>query len=122
MSRMKIRHAARVQLSVYPSVSGLTFATPQIVTVHNDHTVKVCDVGWLRVCGTTAGSDSVGAAPPQIWDVTTPDDFPIANLTEHQEEVVAVDWNGIDKSLFVTGSWDNTAKVCLSCVVMAVLA
>ena len=120
---MKIRHAARMQLSVYPSVSGLTFATPQIVTVHNDHTVKVCDVGWLRVCGTTAGSDSVGAAPPQIWDVTTPDDFPIANLTEHQEEVVAVDWNGIDKSLFVTGSWDNTAKVHLSSAgVMAVLA
>ena len=58
----------------------------QLVTVHNDHSVKV-------------------------WDLTTPDDFPIANLREHREEVVAVHWNLVDKRLFLTGSWDSTAKV-----------
>lgn len=43
--------------------------------------------------------------------VTTDKDHPIRNWTEHQREVFSVDWNNIQKELFMSCSWDGNVKI-----------
>ncbi|OQS06897.1 peroxisomal targeting signal 2 receptor, partial [Thraustotheca clavata] len=47
----------------------------------------------------------------KLWDVTTPDDFPIQTYAEHSMEVSSVNWNMMDRQHFVSGSWDTTLKL-----------
>ncbi len=47
----------------------------------------------------------------KLWDLMTTDEFPIAHWHEHQAEAASVDWNLVDKTTFVSASWDGSIKV-----------
>jgi peroxin-7 len=40
------------------------------------------------------------------------DDFPIAMWGEHREEASSVDWNLVEKTTFLSSSWDGSIRVC----------
>ncbi|KAL3690420.1 hypothetical protein R1sor_016729 [Riccia sorocarpa] len=48
----------------------------------------------------------------KVWDVAAPPMAnPIRSLEEHTHEVYSVDWNGIRKDCFLSGSWDDTIRL-----------
>ncbi|GMK58744.1 hypothetical protein CspeluHIS016_0601860 [Cutaneotrichosporon spelunceum] len=69
----------------------------------------VYDVAWneahenqvLAVCG----NGSI-----RLFDITL-QGLPVAAWHEHTAEVVSADWSNIEKTQFVTASWDGSAKV-----------
>lgn len=46
----------------------------------------------------------------KLFDMAVPQ-FPVMNFKEHTREVFSVNWNMVDKSTFVSSSWDGTIKV-----------
>lgn len=48
----------------------------------------------------------------KIWDIAAPAQAnPLRSLHEHQREVCSLSWNNINKSRFLSSSWDDTAKL-----------
>merc|ERR1712093_281740 len=47
----------------------------------------------------------------KMWDTTQRSGRPVKACAEHEREVHSVDWNVVRKDVFVSGSWDNTAKL-----------
>ncbi|WVF66550.1 hypothetical protein IAT40_001290 [Kwoniella sp. CBS 6097] len=47
----------------------------------------------------------------RMFDMTLEDTLPVMTWHEHVGEVASVDWNNIDKALFVSGSWDGSIKL-----------
>lgn len=69
----------------------------------------VFDLAWSeihenQVIGAT-GDGSI-----KLFDLTVPS-FPVMNFKEHSKEVFSVNWNLVDKTNFVSSSWDGTIKV-----------
>ncbi|OCF38310.1 hypothetical protein I317_07924 [Kwoniella heveanensis CBS 569] len=54
---------------------------------------------------------SCGDGSMRMFDMTIEDTLPVLTWHEHVGEVVSVDWNNIDKALFVSGSWDGSIKL-----------
>ena len=54
---------------------------------------------------------SCGDGSIKFWDTSIPHGRPIQSIAAHQKEVYSVSWNPIAKDLFVSGSWDLTAKL-----------
>lgn len=67
------------------------------------------DVAWSEIhenqLVTGCGDGSI-----KLWDTTLPD-YPVRNYREHTKEVFSVNWNLVDKQLFLSSSWDNTVKL-----------
>ena len=67
------------------------------------------DLAWSEVhenqCVVASGDGLI-----KLFD-TTVAQFPIMQWREHQREVFLVNWNLVDKTNFVTGSWDGTIKI-----------
>ncbi|RHY59350.1 hypothetical protein DYB38_000525 [Aphanomyces astaci] len=47
----------------------------------------------------------------KLFDVTTSDNFPIQSFAEHTNEVSGVNWGLVDRTSFVSASWDHTIKL-----------
>ncbi|WVQ94164.1 hypothetical protein IAU59_001242 [Kwoniella sp. CBS 9459] len=47
----------------------------------------------------------------RMFDTGVKDTLPVMTWHEHVGEVASIDWNNIDKSLFVSGSWDGAIKI-----------
>ena len=47
----------------------------------------------------------------KLFDTTLEGGFPIANWGEHKREVFCLSWNLVDKSGFVSSSWDGDVKL-----------
>lgn len=67
------------------------------------------DVAWSEINGNQAAVAS-GDGSIKLFD-TTVGNFPVMNWKEHHKEVFLVNWNLVDKTNFVTASWDGTIKV-----------
>ncbi|KAJ3358722.1 peroxisomal targeting signal 2 receptor [Kappamyces sp. JEL0680] len=69
----------------------------------------IFDLAWSEIheaqLATGGGDGSV-----KIFDITLPD-FPLRSFHEHSKEVYSVDWNLVEKSLFLSSSWDLTCKL-----------
>jgi len=104
----------------------LTGAGSQLVTAHNDATIRVLVVSASSSCAvglTFSASSGVGHHSsrwvPHRHISRTQGRGTFSSLCsrvgrgadESVAQAVSVDWNCVDKSLFVSGSWDNTAKV-----------
>lgn len=67
------------------------------------------DVSWSEMhenhCVVASGDGSV-----KIFDIQV-GKFPIMQMKEHTKEVFCVNWNMVDKSQFVSSSWDGLVKV-----------
>lgn len=69
-----------------------------------------CGVAWSETHENqlvTAGGDGT----VRLFDVTTPQPFPIQVFKEHTQEVFSVNWSLTDKVTFCSASWDGTIKV-----------
>lgn len=49
----------------------------------------------------------------QLWDVRSNDAFPIFQWNGHSQEVSSVEWNVVNKHVFISSSWDGSAKVSI---------
>ncbi|KAH3686391.1 hypothetical protein WICPIJ_002644 [Wickerhamomyces pijperi] len=47
----------------------------------------------------------------KMFDIGVKSPFPIMQWKEHQREVYCVNWNLVDKSQFLSTSWDGTVKI-----------
>lgn len=52
-----------------------------------------------------------GDGTVRIFDIHSPDNYPVRIYNEHEVEVSSVAWNGINKRLFASGSWDNLIRI-----------
>ncbi|WVQ82879.1 hypothetical protein IAT38_005015 [Cryptococcus sp. DSM 104549] len=46
----------------------------------------------------------------KMFDITL-EGLPVQAWHEHSAEIMSIDWNNLQKDLFVTGSWDQTVKI-----------
>ncbi|MBW0555790.1 hypothetical protein O181_095505 [Austropuccinia psidii MF-1] len=67
------------------------------------------DVAWSEVhenqLATASGDGSI-----KLWDIML-NEFPVQSWHEHKREVFSLDWNNLKKDLFVSSSWDHSAKI-----------
>lgn len=67
------------------------------------------DIAWSEIhenqCAVASGDGSI-----KLFDLKVPN-FPVMNWKEHTREVFAVNWNLVDKTNFVSASWDGSIKV-----------
>lgn len=67
------------------------------------------DLAWSEIhenqCVVASGDGLI-----KLFDRMVPQ-FPIMQWNEHQREVFSVNWNLVDKTNFVTSSWDGSIKV-----------
>lgn len=70
----------------------------------------VYDVAWNESNQNQIVTADAGGSV-RLFDITATDPFPIALWKEHETEVSSVAWNYVDKSTFVSASWDRTIKV-----------
>lgn len=67
------------------------------------------DVAWSEVHENQLAAAS-GDGSVKLFDLTV-GQFPVMNYKEHVREVFSVNWNLVDKTSFVTLSWDGTIKI-----------
>lgn len=70
----------------------------------------IFDVAWNELNENQVVTSSADGSV-KLWDLHSPDAFPIARCSEHAQECVSVDWNLVDKRTFLTASWDHTVKL-----------
>lgn len=67
------------------------------------------DLSWSE-CHENQIVTGGGDGSIKLWDVTL-EDYPIQSFQEHTKEVYSVDWNCIEKKLFISASWDLSIKL-----------
>lgn len=67
------------------------------------------DVAWSEIHENQV-SVALGDGLIKLFDLTV-GDFPIMNWKEHTREVFSVNWNLVDKSNFISASWDGSIKL-----------
>ena len=67
------------------------------------------DIAWSEIHENQAVVAS-GDGTLKLFDLTVPN-FPVMNWKEHSREVFCVNWNLVDKTNFVSGSWDGNIKL-----------
>lgn len=69
------------------------------------------DMAWSEIHENQAVVAS-GDGLLKLFD-TTVSNFPVRNWQEHTREVFSVNWNLVDKSTFISASWDGSIKIWL---------
>lgn len=67
------------------------------------------DLAWSEIHENHVVAAS-GDGSIKLFDITV-GQFPIMNWQEHTKEVFSTNWNLVDKTSFVSSSWDGTMKV-----------
>ncbi|OXH41647.1 peroxin-7 [Cryptococcus neoformans] len=69
----------------------------------------VYDVAWSEIHENQIAA-ACGNGAIKLFDLAL-EGLPIQAWQEHTAEVTSIEWNNIEKALFVTGSWDQSVKV-----------
>ncbi|WVQ72258.1 hypothetical protein IAR50_001807 [Cryptococcus sp. DSM 104548] len=69
----------------------------------------VYDVAWSEVHENQLAA-ALGNGSIKLYDVTL-DQLPIRSWHEHTAEIMTLEWNNLQKDVFVTASWDQTVKI-----------
>ena len=68
------------------------------------------DVAWSEknecILAAATGDGSI-----KIFDTAHPGSRPLVSLSGHAAETYSVDWNGINKDMLCTASWDRTVRI-----------
>lgn len=67
------------------------------------------DVAWSEIHENQVAT-ALGDGLIKLFDITV-GQFPVMNWKEHTREVFSVNWNLVDKTNFVSSSWDGQIKV-----------
>ena len=77
---------------------------------HFDTQHGIFDIAWNEM-----NEDQIivgcGDGTVRLFDIKSPDNYPIRIYNEHEVEVSTVAWNGINKRLFGSGGWDNIIRI-----------
>ena len=76
-----------------------------LVTGSGDGSIKLWDI----VLNVRSFHFTDERLPTHVGSVAQ--EFPIQSWNEHKREVFCVDWNNIQKELFVSSSWDHLVKI-----------